>query len=133
MAQYGVIYTLEICMDLGDSPCIKTYARVGKCLYRPKCRSHGITNDLIPNGIYRISANDLKQHTEHLMCVGVGDWHDNTHVSDRERPGLMELSCRYEVSLVMQLMSFPFAVGPWFRRSRNDAHLRQRHDLWYAC
>ncbi len=47
----------------------------------------GLRTTRIPNGIYRISANDLKQHTEQPDAVGVGNWHDNTHVSDRERPG----------------------------------------------
>jgi hypothetical protein len=47
----------------------------------------GLRTTRIPNGIYRISGDDLTNHTEQPDAVGVGDWHDTSHESDRKKPG----------------------------------------------
>lgn len=47
----------------------------------------GLRTTRIPNGIYRITGNDVRDHAEKLDAVGVANWHDVSLEEDLGKPG----------------------------------------------
>ncbi|MHA1683370.1 MAG: FAD-dependent oxidoreductase [Promethearchaeota archaeon] len=82
----GKIWTSEHIRNLyGSWGMFRIFRHIPGCKHAyiaRTCERMGLRTTRVPKGIYTITGKDLADHAEKVDAIGVGDWHDRSHLGE---------------------------------------------------